>query len=63
MVAEGLRQERHRELADCFDEIGSRVASKIKDLVNFLNSAGGKLKWIGKRTIQINGVKFLNSIN
>ncbi len=34
MVAEGLRQERHRELADCFDEIGSRVASKIKDLVN-----------------------------
>lgn len=39
------------------------IEPEIKDLVNFLNSAGGKLKWIGKRTIQINGVKFLNSIN
>ena len=39
------------------------IEPEIKDLVNFLNSAGGKLKWIGKRTLQINGVKFLNSIN
>ena len=36
---------------------------EIKDLINFLNSAGGKIKWIGKRTLQIDGVKFLNSIN
>ena len=33
------------------------------NLGNFLNSAGGKIKWIGKRTLQIDGVKFLNSIN
>ena len=36
---------------------------EIKDLINFLNSAGGKIKWIGKRTLQIDGVKFLNSTN
>ena len=36
---------------------------EIKDLINFLSSAGGKIKWIGKRTLQIDGVKFLNSIN
>ena len=39
------------------------IEPEIKDLVQFLNLAGGKLKWIGKRTLQINGVKFLNSIN
>ena len=39
------------------------IEPEIKDLVNFLNSAGGQLKWIGKRTLQIDGVKFLNSIN
>ena len=39
------------------------IEPEIKDLINFLNSAGGKIKWIGKRTLQIDGVKFLNSIN
>ncbi len=39
------------------------IEPEIKDLVNFLNLAGGKLKWIGKRTIQIDGVKFLNGVN
>ena len=39
------------------------IEPEIKDLVNFLNLAGGKLKWIGKRTIQIDGVKNLNSVN
>ena len=38
------------------------IEPEIKDLTNFLNSAGSKIKWIGKRTIQIEGVKSLNSI-
>ena len=39
------------------------IEPEIKDLTNFLNSAGAKIKWIGKRSIQIDGVKYLNSIN
>ena len=39
------------------------IEPEIRDLINFLNSAGGKIKWIGKRTLQIDGVKFLNSTN
>ena len=38
------------------------IEPEIKDLTNFLKSAGSKIKWIGKRTIQIEGVKSLNSI-
>ena len=38
------------------------IEPEIKDLTNFLNSAGAKIKWIGKRTVQIEGVKSLNSI-
>ena len=35
---------------------------EIKDLINFLNKAGTKIKWIGKRSIKINGVKSLKSV-
>ena len=38
------------------------IEPEIKDLTNFLNSAGAKIKWIGKRTVQVEGVKILNSI-
>ena len=38
------------------------IEPEIKDLTNFLKSAGAKINWIGKRTVQINGVKKLNSI-
>ena len=33
------------------------IEPEIKDLVNFINCMGGKIKWIGKRTIKIDGVK------
>ena len=36
---------------------------EIKDLCNFLIKLGGKIKWIGKRKIQIDGVKKLKDIN
>ena len=39
------------------------VEPEIKDLTNFLISAGAKIKWIGKRTVQIEGIKSLNSAN
>ena len=32
------------------------IEPEIKDLVNFINLMGGKIKWIGKRTLQIKGV-------
>ena len=38
------------------------IEPEIKDLTNFLKLAGAKIKWIGKRTVQIDGVKSLNSI-
>ena len=38
------------------------IEPEIKDLTNFLKSAGAKIKWIGKRTVQIEGVKSLNSV-
>ncbi len=38
------------------------IEPEIKDLTNFLKSAGAKIKWIGKRTVQIEGVKSLKSI-
>jgi len=37
------------------------IEPEIKDLTNFLKSAGAKIKWTGKRTGQIEGVKSLNS--
>ena len=37
------------------------IEPEIKDLTNFLKSAGAKIKWTGKRTVQIEGVKSLNS--
>ena len=37
------------------------IEPEIKDLTNFLKSAGAKIKWIGKRTVQIEGVKSLNN--
>ena len=36
------------------------IEPEIKDLTNFLNSAGANIKWIGKRTAQIIGVESLN---
>ncbi len=35
------------------------IEPEIKDLVNFINCIGGKIKWIGKRTIRIQGIKKL----
>ena len=35
------------------------IEPEIKDLTNFLNSAGANIKWIGKRTAQIIGVESL----
>ncbi len=36
------------------------IEPEVKDLVTFLNSAGANIKWIGKRTLRIIGVKKLN---
>ena len=36
------------------------IEPEIKDLTNFLKSAGAYIKWIGKRTCQIIGVNSLN---
>ena len=36
------------------------IEPEIKDLTNFLKSAGANIKWIGKRTCQIVGVSSLN---
>ncbi len=33
------------------------IEPEIKDLTNFINSIGGNIKWIGKRTLKILGVK------
>ena len=38
------------------------IEPEIKDLTNFLKTAGAKIKWIGKRTLKIQGVKTLKSI-
>ena len=38
------------------------IEPEIKDLTNFLKTAGAKIKWIGKRTLKIEGVKTLKSI-
>ncbi len=32
------------------------IEPEIKDLINFINCMGGRIKWIGKRTIKIQGV-------
>jgi len=32
------------------------IEPEIKDLINFINSMGGRIKWIGKRTLRIQGV-------
>ena len=37
------------------------IEPEIKDLTNFLNSAGANIKWIGKRTCQIIGVDSFKS--
>ena len=37
------------------------IEPEIKDLINFLKSSGAKIKWIGRRTIEIEGVENLNS--
>ncbi len=40
------------------------IEPEIKyDLTNFLKKAGAKIKWIGKRTVRIYGVKSLKSIS
>ena len=32
------------------------IEPEIKDLINFINCMGGRIKWIGKRTLRIQGV-------
>ena len=40
------------------------IEPEIKnDLTNFLNQAGAKIKWVGKRTVEIKGVKSLKKIS
>ncbi len=39
------------------------IEPEVKDLSNFLIKLGCKIKWIGKRKIQIDGVKSLKNIN
>ena len=39
------------------------VEPEVKDLVNFLNSAGANIKWTGKRTCKIIGVGSLKETN
>ena len=39
------------------------IEPEVKDLVNFLVAGGAKIKWLCKRTLQIEGVKSLNSIS
>ena len=40
------------------------IEPEIKiDLTNFLNKAGAKIKWIGKRSVKVEGVRKLNSVN
>jgi len=39
------------------------IEPEIKDLVNFLIKLGCELRWLGNRTIRINGVKKLNEIS
>jgi len=36
------------------------IEPEIKDLVNFINCIGGKIKWIGKRTLRIEGVSYFS---
>ncbi len=36
------------------------IEPEVKDLTNFLKSAGANIKWVGKRTCQIIGVNSLN---
>ena len=36
---------------------------EVEDLINFLNSAGANIKWVGKRTCQIVGVNSLKGTN
>ena len=39
------------------------IEPEIKDLVNFLNKMGCKIKWIGQRAVKILGVKKLNEVD
>ncbi len=39
------------------------IEPEVKDLVKFLVTGGAKMKWLGKRTLEIEGVKFLKSIS
>lgn len=41
----------------------SATEPEVIDLINFLNSAGANIKWIGKTTCQIIGVNSLNETN
>ncbi len=38
------------------------IEPEIKDLTNFLKAAGAKINWVGRRTIEIEGIKTLNSV-
>ena len=42
---------------------GVATEPEVVDLINFLNSAGANIKWIGKRTCQIIGVNSLKETN
>ena len=39
------------------------IEPEVKDLVNFLNKIGCKIKWVGKRKVKIIGVKKFNELS
>ena len=39
------------------NQYNKKPIDEIKDLVNFINCIGGKIKWVGKRTLSVIGVK------
>ena len=39
------------------------IEPEIKDLINFINCKGGKIQWIGKRTLKIQGVNNFKEAN
>ena len=61
-------QQRNLIIASCLADghtilKNCAIEPEIKDLTMFLNKAGAKIKWIGKRTIKISGVKSLKKLS
>ena len=57
LIIAASRAEGETTLSNC------AIEPEIKDLINFLNKMGCKIKWIGKRKIRILGVKSFKKIS